>query len=85
MSSRRRRAVSYRAAAANVDRYLRADGTTIWSLMQLERLLRPEAHRRRRMGAPPVGAMSGQALAGPPGGRPPPGPVRSGRSPVAGL
>ena len=30
--------------------YLRADGTRIWSLMQLERLLRPEAYGRRRGG-----------------------------------
>jgi hypothetical protein len=37
-------------AAANVDPYLRADGTRIWSLMQLERLLRPEAYGRRRGG-----------------------------------
>jgi hypothetical protein len=34
-------------AAANVEPYLRADGTRIWSLMQLERQLRPEAYRRR--------------------------------------
>jgi hypothetical protein len=38
------------AAAANVQPYLRADGTRIWSLMQLERQLRPEAYRRRRGG-----------------------------------
>ena len=38
------------AAAANVEPYLRADGTRIWSLMQLERQLRPEAYRRRRGG-----------------------------------
>jgi hypothetical protein len=37
-------------AAANVEPYLRADGTRIWSLMQLERLLRPEAYGRRRGG-----------------------------------
>jgi hypothetical protein len=38
--------------AANVEPYLRADGTRIWSLMQLERQLRPEAeaYRRRRGG-----------------------------------
>ena len=39
-----------RVAAANVEPYLRADGTTIWSLMQLERQLRPEAYGRRRGG-----------------------------------
>ena len=39
-----------RAAAANVEPYLRADGTRIWSLMQLERQLRPQAYRRRRGG-----------------------------------
>ena len=37
-------------AAVNVEPYLRADGTRIWSLMQLERQLRPEAYRRRRGG-----------------------------------
>ena len=37
-------------AAANVEPYLRADGTRIWSLMQLERQLRPELYRRRRGG-----------------------------------
>jgi hypothetical protein len=37
-------------AAAKVEPYLRADGTRIWSLMQLERQLRPEAYRRRRGG-----------------------------------
>ena len=37
-------------AAANVEPYLRADGTRIWSLMQLERQLRPEAYQRRRGG-----------------------------------
>jgi hypothetical protein len=37
-------------AAAKVEPYLRADGTRIWSLMQLERLLRPEAYGRRRGG-----------------------------------
>ena len=39
-----------RAAAANVEPYLRADGTRIWSLMQLERQLRPEVYGRRRGG-----------------------------------
>ena len=37
-------------AAATVEPYIRADGTRIWSLMQLERHLRPEAYRRRRGG-----------------------------------
>jgi hypothetical protein len=37
-------------AAVNVDPYLRADGTRIWSMMQLERQLRPEAYGRRRGG-----------------------------------
>jgi hypothetical protein len=41
---------SLREAAAEVDPYIRADGTRIWSLMQLERQLRPEAYRRRRGG-----------------------------------
>ena len=37
-------------AAANIEPYLRADGTRIWSLMQLERQLRPQAYGRRRGG-----------------------------------
>jgi hypothetical protein len=36
--------------AAEVEPYVRADGTRIWSLMQLERQLRPEAYERRRGG-----------------------------------
>jgi hypothetical protein len=36
--------------AANVEPYIRVDGTKVWSLMQLERQLRPEAYRRRRGG-----------------------------------
>jgi hypothetical protein len=36
--------------AAEVEPYVRADGTTVWSLMQLERQLRPQAYRRRRGG-----------------------------------
>jgi hypothetical protein len=36
--------------AANVEPYVCADGTRIWSLMQLERQLRPEAYGRRRGG-----------------------------------
>jgi hypothetical protein len=35
-------------AAANIEPCLRGDGTRIWSLMLLERQLRPEAYRRRR-------------------------------------
>jgi hypothetical protein len=38
------------AAAANVEPYICADGTRIWSLMQLEHQLRPEAYGRRRGG-----------------------------------
>jgi hypothetical protein len=36
--------------ATDVEPYLRADGTKVWSLMQLERQLRPEAFGRRRGG-----------------------------------
>jgi hypothetical protein len=36
--------------AAKVEPYIRADGTRIWSLMQLERQLRPEMYGRRRGG-----------------------------------
>jgi hypothetical protein len=39
-----------RELAAQVEPYLRADGTKVWSLMQLERQLRPEVYRRRRGG-----------------------------------
>ena len=38
------------AAAANVEPYLRSNGTRIWSLMQLERQLRPEVYGRRNGG-----------------------------------
>jgi hypothetical protein len=37
-------------AAVNVEPYVRADGTKVWSLMQLERQLRPGAFGRRRGG-----------------------------------
>jgi hypothetical protein len=36
--------------AANVEPYLRVDGTKVWSLMQLERRLRPDAYGRVRGG-----------------------------------
>jgi hypothetical protein len=36
--------------AANVEPYICADGSRIWSLMQLERRLRPELYGRRRGG-----------------------------------
>jgi hypothetical protein len=39
--------VTIRRAAAKVEPYVRADGTRIWSLMQLERQLRPEAFGQR--------------------------------------
>ena len=39
-----------RTLAADVEPYLRADGTKVWSLMQLERRMRPQAYRRRRGG-----------------------------------
>ena len=39
-----------RELAAKVQPYIRADGTRIWSLMQLERQLRSEAYGRRRGG-----------------------------------
>ena len=38
------------AAAAQVEPYLRVDGTKIWSLMQLERHLHPDAYGRVRGG-----------------------------------
>jgi hypothetical protein len=39
-----------RTAATDVEPYLRVDGTKVWSLMQLERRLRPEAYGRVRGG-----------------------------------
>jgi hypothetical protein len=39
-----------RGVAAEVEPYVRADGTRVWSLMQLERQLRPEAFGRVRGG-----------------------------------
>jgi hypothetical protein len=47
-----------REAAANVEPYLRADGTKVWSLMQLERQLRPEPFDRRRNPAADTRALS---------------------------
>jgi hypothetical protein len=41
--------------AAKVEPYFRADGTRIWSLMQLERQLRPEAYAAPgRLSRPPT-------------------------------
>jgi hypothetical protein len=39
-----------RELAANVEPYVRADSAKVWSLMLLERQLRPEAYGRRRGG-----------------------------------
>jgi hypothetical protein len=39
-----------RQAAAHVQPYVRVDGTKVWSLMQLERQLRPQAYGRVRGG-----------------------------------
>jgi hypothetical protein len=39
-----------RELAANVEPYIRADGTRVWSLTQLERQLRSKAFGRRRGG-----------------------------------
>ena len=39
-----------RTLAANVEPYLRVDDTKVWSLMQLERRLRPDAYGRVRGG-----------------------------------
>jgi hypothetical protein len=39
-----------RELAANVEPYIRADSAKVWSVMQLERQLQPEAYRRRRGG-----------------------------------
>jgi hypothetical protein len=37
-------------AADDVEPYVRVDGTKVWSLMQLERRLRPQAYGRVRGG-----------------------------------
>jgi hypothetical protein len=37
-------------AAAHIEPYLPVDGTKVWSLMQLERQLRPEAYGQVRGG-----------------------------------
>ena len=42
--------VALQEAAAHVEPYVRVDGTRIWSLMQLERQLRPDAYGRVRGG-----------------------------------
>jgi hypothetical protein len=42
--------VTVRELAVKLEPYVRADGARIWSLMQLERQLRPEAYGRRRGG-----------------------------------
>ena len=42
--------VTIREAATTVEPYIRADGTRIWSLIRLERHLRPEASGRCRGG-----------------------------------
>jgi hypothetical protein len=39
-----------RRAASDVELYIRVDGTKLWSLMQLERRLRPAAYGRVRDG-----------------------------------
>jgi hypothetical protein len=55
-------------AAADVEPYIRVDGTKVWSLMQLERRLRPEAYGRVRGGyisrrwRPPVNRKTSTAL-----------------------
>jgi hypothetical protein len=42
--------VTIRRAAADVEPYVRVDGTKVWSLMHLERRLHPEAYGRVRGG-----------------------------------
>jgi hypothetical protein len=66
-------------AAADVEPYIRVDGTKVWSLMQLERRLCPEAYgrvrggyitRRRRL-PPPNRPPRVGGEAAPPGNRSP--------------
>lgn len=56
--------------AAKVEPYVRADGTKVWSLLQLERQLQPQMYGRRRGGyvdrlrtRPPMDSRSGRWLA----------------------
>jgi len=55
-------------AASDVEPYIRVDGTKVWSLMQLERRLRPEAYGRVRGGyisrrrRPPLNCKASTAL-----------------------
>jgi hypothetical protein len=58
-----------REVAAKIEPYVRVDGTKIWSLMQLERELRPEAFGRRRGGyidrrRTPTGRETSESTAG---------------------
>jgi hypothetical protein len=46
-----------RELAAGIEPYRRADGTEVWSLMQLERQLRPEVYRTRRAATSTVGGL----------------------------
>jgi hypothetical protein len=61
-------------AASDVEPYIRVDGTKVWSLMQLERRLRPEAYGRVRGGyvsrqQRPPGDRSSEHSSHGPGGR----------------
>jgi hypothetical protein len=60
-----------REAAAHVEPYLRVDGTEVWSLMQLERQLRPDAYGRVRGGY--VARRRPRASEAPPAGHGPAG------------
>jgi hypothetical protein len=42
--------VTITGAATHIEPYVRVDGTKVWSLMQLERQLRPQAYGRVRGG-----------------------------------
>jgi hypothetical protein len=53
-----------RELAAKVEPFVRADGTRIWSLMQLERQLRPEAARPAARWPPRPPAHSGHRWMG---------------------
>jgi hypothetical protein len=68
-----------RELAVNVEPYVRADGTEVWSLMQLERQLQPEAYRRRRAATLTADGPSPPTHPGPEGRR------DAGGGPVNGL
>ena len=50
-----------RELAVGVEPYVRSDGSKVWSLMHLQRQLRPEAYRRRRAATSTAGELTTDA------------------------